>query len=199
MGISLEAMITHWKLMGLFLFGSVSIVLAEGDVELLKLRTSYQNAVDRAVTPLRSTYEKSLLKLLEKHTKAGNLNAALEVKKEIESITGQPLSTAPKEAAAASDESPSKGMESLMVNKTWQTATGTKFSFLKGGEGYRQFGADRTAIKWRPRGSLYVEVTGLATQGGAERTWYMHFKSRDEAFYGESRENISAPLKLVEN
>lgn len=193
-------MITLRKLLSILLLGNLGAALAaDGDVELLKLRSSYQNAVDRAVKPLRSTYEKELLKLLEKRTKAGDLNAALEVKKELEVITGKSVVTNPEEATETASVPETKGMESLFVKKTWKTATGTKFSFEKDGEGFRQFGADRTPIKWRARGSLYIEVTGQATQGGAERTWFMHFKSRDTAFYGETREDISAPLTPVED
>ncbi|MFN9941340.1 MAG: hypothetical protein ACK56I_17860, partial [bacterium] len=55
---------------------------AFADPEMDRLKTAYEAAVERSVAPIRSTYEKELLKLMEKHAKAGNLNAALEVKTE---------------------------------------------------------------------------------------------------------------------
>lgn len=53
--------------------------------ELNGLRTQYENAVDRQVSPLREKYLSSLKLLKEKYTKAGDLESALLVDKELKS------------------------------------------------------------------------------------------------------------------
>ena len=57
-------------------------------VEMNSLRTQYENAVDRQVTPLRDKYLASLKTLKEKYTKAGDLESAVLIDKELKSETG---------------------------------------------------------------------------------------------------------------
>jgi hypothetical protein len=41
-------------------------------------------------------------------------------------------------------------------------------------------------------------MVGPFQQGREDRTCFMHFHSRDTAFYGHAVESITMPLKLVE-
>ncbi len=66
--------------------------------ELARLKTGYQAAVTKAVSPLTATYRKELERLLDSFTRAGKLDQALQVKKEIESLDGASLARAEKEA-----------------------------------------------------------------------------------------------------
>jgi len=53
--------------------------------ELGKLKASYETAVAKATAPLKATYEKELQKLLERYTKAGNIDDASKVIAELKS------------------------------------------------------------------------------------------------------------------
>jgi hypothetical protein len=61
-----------------------------GDPDLAKLQKSYDEAVKRAVDPITTTYRAELQKLLEQHTKAGRLEAAVEVKTVLDDLTKKP-------------------------------------------------------------------------------------------------------------
>ena len=69
--------------------------------ELGKLRESYTKAVERATAPVKATYITELKKLMEKQTKAGNLDGALAVKSELETQTGASTSAASPESTPA--------------------------------------------------------------------------------------------------
>jgi len=160
------------------------------DAELERLQASYNGAVERAVAPLRDTYEKELLKLMEKHTKAGNLDAALEVKVELEQLTGKTLGS--KSGSAET----TKAGDKIFIDKTWKTPTGTNFTFNQDGTGTRQFGNDMTTFKWKLRGKDTVEATGPGNQSGNETTWYFRFHSLGEAYYGNNRDSVNNPVEL---
>lgn len=68
-----------------FLIASFSFA-QQTSTELGKLRENYTRAIERATSPIKSTYVLELKKLMERHTKAGNLDAALEVKAELEAV-----------------------------------------------------------------------------------------------------------------
>ncbi len=169
--------------------------LAGADAELDRLRVSYEGAVERAVAPLRETYKQELLKLMDRHTRAGNLDAALEVRRELQDLTGEAFEQ-PGDGSSAIGERPGKEVETYFVDKTWRTPTGTNFTFNKDGKGARQFGNDLTAFRWKLRGKDTVEVTGPAKVGDKETTWYFRFFSPDEAYYGNSREAAQTRLEL---
>ena len=117
---SRQIIILMKKLISLFSFllGAHSVF---ADAEMDRLKTSYEAAVERSVIPIRNTYEKELLKLMEKHTKAGNLTAALEVKAEIEKVTGKPVldPSAPKPTTTAITKP--KILEQYFIGKTWRS------------------------------------------------------------------------------
>lgn len=70
---------------------SLSAGLAHAaDPDLAKLQKSYDDAVKRAVDPITATYRAELQKLLDQHTKAGKLDAAVEVKAVLDDLTNKP-------------------------------------------------------------------------------------------------------------
>jgi len=73
------------------------------DPDLAKLQKSYDEAVKRAVDPITATYRAELQKLLEQHTKAGKLEAAVEVKTVLDDLAQKPPQ--PPVQAVKADES----------------------------------------------------------------------------------------------
>lgn len=75
------------------------------DADLARLQKSYDEAAKRALAPLQATYVQQLQKLLEQRTKAGQLDAALEVKAVLEQFgqTPSPQAATPV-AVSAPDE-----------------------------------------------------------------------------------------------
>ena len=76
------------KFLLILCFGLSSIAPAmaqQAKLEMISLRTQYENAVDRQVSPLRDKYLASLKALKEKYTKAGDLESALMIDKELKS------------------------------------------------------------------------------------------------------------------
>ncbi len=64
-------------LLSLFSYSYVFSLFA-ADPDLARLQKSYDEAKKRALAPLQTTYQTELQKLMEQHTKAGRLEAALE-------------------------------------------------------------------------------------------------------------------------
>ena len=62
----------------------ISSVRADTPPEVVKLTDDYNRAVERAMSPLKTKYHEELRKLQDRYTKAGNLDAALEVRKLLE-------------------------------------------------------------------------------------------------------------------
>ncbi len=74
------------------------------DPDLGRLQKSYDEAKKRVLVPLQTTYQTELQKLLEQHTKAGKLDAAIEVKAELERLAeerSQPVSVAEQSTESA--------------------------------------------------------------------------------------------------
>lgn len=184
------------KLFLAFFFLIATAQLTFADPEMDRLKTAYEAAVERSVAPIRSTYEKELLKLMEKHTKAGNLNAALEVKTEIERLTGKPVADASTPKSSTTVVSKPRILEQYFVGKTWRSPTGTSFTFNEDGTGHRAFGNDKTDFKWKQRGKDTVEAVGPGTAGGSERSWFFRFVSLEEAYYGNNKDTTDAKLTL---
>jgi hypothetical protein len=64
-----------------------SVPCVAQDPDLAKIKGSYDAASERALAPLKATYERELRKLLDQHTRSGNLAAANEVKAELDALT----------------------------------------------------------------------------------------------------------------
>lgn len=77
---------------------SVSCFAAEPPKELTALKENFAKALERTTKPLQSAYETELRKLIEKHTKAGEFDAAVAVKTELEGKT--PAANAPQPPAS---------------------------------------------------------------------------------------------------
>ena len=171
-----------------------NVPLACADAELDQLKSSYEGAVERAVSPLREKYKQELLKLMDRHTRAGNLTAALKVRRELQDLTGEVFEE-PSDGRTAIGERQGKEVEKFFVEKTWRTPTGTNFTFNMDGKGTRQFGNDLTAFRWKLRGQDTVEAIGPGKVGGKDTTWYFRFFSQNEAYYGNSRETAQTRLE----
>jgi len=166
-------------------------LLSFGQDDLERLKTSYGNAVAKAVDPLTATYEKELKSLMQRHATAGRLDDVAKVVAELKAIginDAVPTVT----DLPANSKSPKSGIEGT----TWKTPTGTEFSFESDGKGTRSFGgADPTAIAWRKRAGGIVEVTGAGTQGAQETTWFFRFVNESEAYYGNSKDGATTALE----
>ena len=160
---------------------AASSLLAEpSDDEVAKLRESYTKAVERATAPLTATYIAELKKIMEKHTKAGNLDAALAARKEIESLSlagrapsgsSSGLATTDSTAIPATSKTrlstaEKKRIESYFVGKTWATLgpNGSEITelqyFARNGTGARKVNdVVTTNLKWAIGDDGIVKVT----------------------------------------
>ena len=91
--------------------------------ELARLKTSYQAAVTKAVTPLTSTYRKELERLMDGFTRAGKLDQALQVKKELATLDGASLAKAEQEAPAK-ETAPAAAPVTNIEGTVWVAKTG---------------------------------------------------------------------------
>lgn len=172
---------------------------AHADPELDRLKTSYDAALERAAAPVRTAYEQQLLNLLDRHTRAANLDAAGEVRAELARIgaknvpvpTTNTLPPGPK-ASPTPPTTLRTELEKLFVEKAWKTPSGTKFTFHAKGDGLMEFGSNKGTIAWRHVSPKLVEVVN---QGGAKDTWYFRFVSPTEGYYGGSKDKITLQLQ----
>jgi hypothetical protein len=164
------------------------------DPELDRLKTSYDAALERAAAPVRTAYEQQLLKLLDRHTRAANLNATGEVRAELARIGARnvPAPTTNAVLPGATPTTLRTELEKLFVEKAWKTPSGTKFTFHAKGEGLMEFGSNKGTIAWRHVSPKLVEVVN---QGGAKDTWYFRFVSPTEGYYGGSKDKITLQLQ----
>ena len=168
------------------IFAASALYAEQPNDELGKLRESYTKALERAAAPLTVTYIAELKKLIEKHTKAGNLDAALAARTELEAVSragtssalsvntpGVPASSSPPNAST--NPTPSKGklsasekkrIESYFVGKTWGTLgpDGIEITelqhFSRNGTGARKVkDVITTNLKWIMKDDGTVNVT----------------------------------------
>lgn len=170
----------------------ITLVPCQGaDADLLRLRKSYQEARERALAPLNATYEKELSKLLERQMKAGNLAAAVETQKELDSLkalTPVSLTVQPK------DDPP--GVERLFVGKNWESPLGTVFQLKRNGSGVKILGSSTAQVTWEKVGSDVIKVSGQKDTTGRIPTWHLKFVSEEEAYIGNSPTNTNEKLTL---
>lgn len=143
-------------------FLSSSLFAQQPNDELSKLRESYVKAVERVTSPVKATYLTELKKLMEKQTKAGNLDGALAVKSELETLTG--AST----AAASPDSTPTapKAGEAIVANLGGPTNP-------RATKGKRLTRAELKEIEKRFMNILWVEET---------KDWVFFFFRNDGTF-----------------
>lgn len=149
---------------------------AVADEELHRLRTTYEEASERAVKPLRETYLRELNKIMQTCTRNSDLPGALVAKAELEKVT---------EEMERREASP----EALFVGRTWVSQAGTAFTSAKDGKCIRET-ADRKEGTWRRRGSVVVS----SVEGSPNETRYFRFVSKTEAYYGNSDKTMILPV-----
>lgn len=106
--------LTNLVVLGFSVIASFSSSLAAEPAQIGMLRKAWEQARDRAAQPIDESYLRELQKLLETLTKGGQLEDAIAVKNESESIVADANAAA--SARAVSAKQPAK-LESL--RKTW--------------------------------------------------------------------------------
>jgi hypothetical protein len=180
------------SLLGLLLIVTEAPRASAAESEVARLKQNYEAAVERAVAPIKATYEKELRKVLERETKAGNLAAANETNAELEKLTGKAAQAAPADGKSQIE----KPKERYFVKRTWATQGGTQFTFLEDGAGYRQFKDDKKPLTWKITEAGLVETTGEAQEIGRSQTCYFRFESAGEAYFGMSPDAVKDRLTL---
>lgn len=164
------------------------------DAEVQRLRAAYENAMDRALRPLRETYERELARIVAARTRGSDLEGALAARAELERIAEDP----DEEEAMEEDEeendpgSSRRPPDEFFVDKTWVSPAGTAFTFLEDGVCIREGRAGRPLEgTWKRRGPLVVSYLGSGSQGAR----YFRFASETEAWYGTSTRDIEDPVR----
>lgn len=136
----------------LVLFSSSTLsCFAEEPVKLEGLRLSYERAIERATQPIKRTYLEELRSLKEEYTKAGRLDEALLVVKEIEEQTTE---------VARIDDGP---MKELLTSRQWQInheQGRTILTFHKDGSIKGKRGNRMMNWKWKivDHETLYIDI-----------------------------------------
>ena len=91
--------------------------------ELARLKTAYQSAVTKAISPLTATYRKELERLMGDFTRAGKLDQALQVKKELATLDGASLAKAEQEAPQK-ETAPAAAPVTNIEGTVWVAKTG---------------------------------------------------------------------------
>ena len=151
--------------------------------DLTALQEKYNSAVSKAVEPINKVYVAELQKLLEKESKKGDLE-------EITKITGEL-----KKFIIIADNKISSDVESFFVGKSWKTPSGTVFHFEENGQGFRQFGNDKTILIWKMTNNV-VEVQSQTNEKGSIKKWYFKFFDKKTAKYGDAINVITFDLQL---
>jgi len=160
-------------------FALAASLHAEVPVELEKLNQSYAKALEKATAPLRQTYLDELRKLQASYTKAGNLDAAIEVRAVLADLEASSTSggtdanrkTSPPVQAAAvqRNTTPPDGPLPFVSPKRWIEKTETNtftYTFSSDGSGSQITGAGNlTPFTWEVVGTEVVAtLKGLNTK-----------------------------------
>lgn len=74
--------------------------------DLSALRANYEKALERAAEPVKATYLEELKKLMDRQTRAGDLDAAIATRTEIQSVSGTPPAKTPGAPSAPAPTTP---------------------------------------------------------------------------------------------
>jgi pentatricopeptide repeat protein len=159
-----------------------TISLSAEPADLARLRDNYLQAAERALTPVKLTYEKELQKLLDTYTKAGKLDDALQVKNEMTKLKGGVI------AAPVSSPETDK-LRGYFVGRTWVTGSGSAFSFKKDGSGEVQWDEGKEPFTWEVTDPKTVMV-----QRPGKRA-YFFFESRQK---GEMADSLDGTRRKLE-
>jgi hypothetical protein len=120
------------------------------DPDLGRLQKSYDEAKKRALDPVQTTYQTELQKLMEQRTKAGKLDAALEVKAELERLAEE-RSQLLSEAAQPNDSALRKKLIKGRFVFFFAPPRSKLTTFS--GNGKIDEGANTSEFKWKLEGS----------------------------------------------
>ena len=154
--------------------------------DVVALKKSYEQAQQKALEPLRAKYIAGLQKLLEAHTKAGNLDGALAIREEMNLI--QAKST---KSNTENQPSPPKtpDIQSWVVGKTWEAVgTGSHYTFLIDGTCKQFADGKQFTPKWELR------EDGVLVLGAKPAITYFYFKSAKKG----TRRHLSEEADEVE-
>ena len=134
-----------------FLWLALSLPLhAELPAEAVKLRQSYLEAREKAVKPIDERYVIELKKLLDTHTRAGNLEAALAIRDEITRLEA-PAATPSAAVVPPQDNQTSGSAKKLhreLSGSVWET-NWYQMTFTLQPEGTIAFSSPRAGTGWR--------------------------------------------------
>ncbi len=147
-------------LLSLALFGTAFSAEPE---KLLKLRSGFEGAVTRAVTPIQKTYLQELEKLKTEFTRAGNLEDALAVADEIKKLASESTSS------SAQATGTKKSLLSSLKGTKWTLNEGQGEAHLtfKGNEVH--WHDDTTKQEWTLKVNAQKDGSLLIDWGGASR------------------------------
>lgn len=173
-----------------------SIALSQQpDADLSKLKEAYSNAIERATAPITSTYQTELKKLLDRLTKEGKLDAALQVRAELEALTGETKDTPtpPANETGRLTRGETKVIEDRIINKYWARPDGTDgYYFLKDGNGHRVMGTADNPILWK------IDESGTVVVNRAGGTKFIRILTESTGELRVSAGAAPAPIIVAE-
>lgn len=138
------------------------------DPDLGRLQKSYDEAKKRALDPVQTTYQTELQKLMEQRTKAGKLDAALEVKAELDRLAEE-RSQLLSEAAQPNDSALRKKLIKGRFVFFFAPPRSKLTTFS--GNGKIDEGANTSEFKWKLEGSelsIFNETGQLEYDAGTD-------------------------------
>lgn len=176
------------KILLTLLIISATSIFGQIPTKLKSLKEKYESAKQKALDPIERVYKDELKKLLAEEKDVN------EIAKITDELTKQGVDGLNGNKQIVKTEEVTGIEERWFVNKSWKTNAGTSFHFERDGKGYRKFGADKTNFLWKNNGT-HIEVTGQVNVGKPVKNWYFAFKSKDIAFYGDTKDQITVPLQ----
>ena len=182
-----------FALASVFLF---AVVHAGDTSEFDQIRSRYNTAIEHATAPITQNYLAELEKLRDTYTRASKLEAANVVQAEITNIKqASAFARAAKQLPLKSPTNPEAPaaipQPYWFAGKSWFTDAKTKWSFARNGTGEKIRGKDRIAIfTWKLLPSGNVELTERAAPDKPETTTYVQFKTKSEAWFGTSEDQL---------
>lgn len=165
------------------------------DPELDRLKSAYNAASERALSPIKATYEKELQKLLQSHTKAGRLDAAAMVMSELKELGVVSTNPTPSNTPGVAASSASGR---FFIGKSWYSNAGTDYHFNKDGTGTRLQKMDfpeKVTFTWRQLPDGMIEAMVRKQPNSKPTATFFRFVDRKTAFMGDSVANVEAPMR----
>jgi hypothetical protein len=168
-------------------------VSAAEPADLTKAREAYQQASERALTPVKAAYWNELTRLIEQYTKAGKLDEAVAVKNEQAKLKGGAVIPLPPTAAAVATNTPGIAqLRERFVGRTFVTPGGTQFTFNKDGTGSQRWSEGNDNFTWEVLNEKTVHAKLASKQ------YYFWFESRFKGEIADTLETTRRPVKVKE-